>query len=88
MNEKPFARARYFRGKISDGMAWTIAIVESVVPMSMPPPINMLIEVAFAEMIAPTNAMRGGMAARYFRSRTSDSLPTMGERTLCMRRGP
>jgi hypothetical protein len=32
--------------------------------------------------------MRGGIAARYFRSRTSDSLPTIGESTLCIRRGP
>lgn len=85
---KPLANARYLRGRISDGMAWTIAMVGNVVPMSMPPPMSMLIDVALADMTAPANAINGGNAARYFLFSTSESRPTVGERTLCMRSGP
>ena len=63
-------------------------MVASVVPMRMPPPINMDILVAFAQMIAPTQAISGGMVANSLRSRTSDKRPTGGERTDCIRRGP
>ena len=76
------------RGSVSDGMAWAIEIVARVVPMRMPPPISMLIEVALAETTAPTKAMTGGMEARYLRSSTSERRPIIGERTLCIRRGP
>jgi len=85
---KPFARVRYFNGRISDRMACTIDMVERVVPIRMPPPMSMLIDVAFAEITAPTNATTGGIDARYFRSRTSDRRPIMGESTLCMSNGP
>lgn len=46
------------------------------------------IDSARAEIAAPAKAMRGGMDARYLRSTTSESRPTIGERTLCIRRGP
>jgi len=85
---KPFASARYFSGKTSEGMAWTTDTVHSVVPISTPPPIKTDIEEAVAETTAPTKAINGGMAARYFLSNTSESRPTIGERTLWMRRGP
>src|SRR5450755_3094513 len=85
---KPFAKALYFNGRTSAGIAWTIEIVLSVIPIRMPPPMSIGIEVAFAETTAPTNAMSGGTVAKYFRSRTSLSLPTMGERTLCIKSGP
>ena len=63
-------------------------MVDRVVPISIPPPMSILIDVALAEMTAPANAINGGNAARYFLLRTSDSLPTMGERTLCISSGP
>jgi len=63
-------------------------MVDKVVPIRIPPPISIAIEVALAETTAPTKAMSGGIAARYLRSRTSDSLPTMGDKTLCMSSGP
>lgn len=63
-------------------------MVAKVVPMRMPPPINMLMEVALAQMILPTQAMRGGMVANSFRSSTSDSRPTRGDKTDCIRSGP
>lgn len=69
-------------------MDCTIEMVAKVVPMRMPPPISMLIEVALAQMMLPTQAMSGGMVAKSFRSRTSESRPTRGDRTDCMSRGP
>lgn len=63
-------------------------IVERVHPTRIPPPMSIFIEVAFAEMTAPIKEMAGGPMARYFLSRTSDRRPTIGERTLCIRRGP
>src|SRR4051812_41900268 len=84
----PFARARYLSGSTSEGMACTMEIVERVVPIKMPPPMSIVIEVALAEMTAPANEMRGGIIARYFLSRTSDNRPTIGESTLCIRSGP
>jgi hypothetical protein len=76
------------RGKISEGIDCTIEIVESVVPMRIPPPINMDMLVAFAQMMAPTQAINGGIVANSLRSSTSDNRPTRGDRTDCMRRGP
>ncbi|KAK5630333.1 hypothetical protein RRF57_006048 [Xylaria bambusicola] len=87
-NANPFASARNFKGRISEGIACTIEMVDSVVPINTPPPISTDIDLAVADTTAPTNAMSGGMAARYFRSSTSESRPTMGERTLWIRRGP
>ena len=87
-NENPFETARYFRGRISDGMAWTMEIVASVTPIRIPPTINIVIDEALADMTAPTKAIKGGILARYLRSRTSDSRPTIGERTLCIKSGP
>ena len=69
-------------------MACTMEIVASVVPINIPPTISMAMEEALADITAPMNAINGGMLARYFLSRTSDSRPTMGERTLCMSSGP
>lgn len=69
-------------------MAWTMAIVDRVKPIRIPPPMSMLIDVALAEMIAPIHAIKGGMLASHLRSRTSDKRPMIGESTLCMRRGP
>ena len=63
-------------------------MVASVVPMRMPPPINMNILVAFAQMMAPMHAMSGGIVAKSLRSRTSERRPTGGDRTDCMRSGP
>lgn len=63
-------------------------MVESVQPTSIPPPMSIVMEVAFAEMTAPMKEIAGGPMARYFLSRTSDRRPTMGERTLCIRSGP
>lgn len=63
-------------------------IVDRVTPIKIPPPIKMLIELALAETTAPMKAISGGMEERYRRSRTSDRRPTIGERTLCMSRGP
>jgi len=57
---KPFANARYFKGKISLGIAWTMEIVDKVTLMRIPPPMNIDIELALAEITAPTRAMRGG----------------------------
>lgn len=84
----PFARARYFRGRTSEGIDCTMEIVARVVPMRMPPPISMLMEVAFAQTTAPTHAITGGMVANSFRSSTSDSRPTRGDKTDCIKRGP
>lgn len=84
----PFAKALYFSGSTSAGIAWTIDIVLSVTPIKIPPPMSIGIDVAFAETTAPAKATRGGTVAKYFRSRTSLSLPTMGERTLCINSGP
>ena len=69
-------------------MAWTMEIVLSVTPIRIPPPINIDIDVALAEMIAPAKAIRGGIDASHFRSSTSLSRPTIGDSTLCMRSGP
>lgn len=85
---KPLARARYFIGKTSDGIAWTIEIVESVHPTKMPPPMSMVIEVALADMTAPMKDIAGGAMARYFLSSTSESRPTIGDSTLCISNGP
>ena len=63
-------------------------MVESVVPTKMPPPINIVIEVAFAEITAPAKEIIGGIMAKYFLSSTSDRRPTIGERTLCIKSGP
>jgi hypothetical protein len=63
-------------------------MVANVVPMSMPPPMSILMEVAFAQMMAPTHAMRGGMLANSFLSKTSDKRPTRGDKTDCINRGP
>jgi hypothetical protein len=63
-------------------------MVARVVPMRMPPPINMDMLVAFAHMIAPTHAISGGIVANSLRSRTSESRPTGGDKTDCMRSGP
>jgi hypothetical protein len=49
---------------------------------------SMLMEVAFAQMMAPTHAMRGGMLANSFLSKTSDKRPTRGDKTDCINRGP
>lgn len=87
-NANPFASARNFKGRISEGMACTIEMVESVVPIKTPPPINTDIDCAVADTTAPTKAISGGMAARYFLSSTSESRPTMGDRTLWIKRGP
>jgi hypothetical protein len=84
----PFARALYFRGSTSEGIAWTMEIVESVKPTKIPPPMSIFMDVALAEITAPTNEMTQGPIARYFLSRTSDRRPTMGERTLCINNGP
>lgn len=65
-----------------------IDIVDNVTPIRMPPPINMLIEVALAETTAPTKATNGGIDDKYRRSRTSDKRPTIGERAACTSRGP
>lgn len=87
-NAKPLASALYLSGSTSDGIACTMEIVDRVTPIRMPPPINIAILVALAEMMAPTKAISGGTAARYLRSSTSDSLPTKGESTLCINNGP
>jgi hypothetical protein len=84
----PLAKARYFSGRISEGMDCTMEMVASVVPMRIPPPINMDMLVAFAHMMAPTHAMRGGIVAKSLRSKTSESRPTGGDRTDCMSSGP
>ena len=76
------------RGKISEGIDWTMDIVASVVPMRMPPPINIDMLVALAQIIAPTQAMRGGIVANSLRSKTSERRPTGGDRTDCMSKGP
>jgi hypothetical protein len=87
-NANPFARARYFKGKTSDGIACTIEIVESVHPTRIPPPISIFIEVALAETTAPMNERTGGPMAKYFLSRTSERRPMMGDSTLCISSGP
>jgi hypothetical protein len=63
-------------------------MVASVVPMRIPPPINMDMLVALAQIIAPMHAISGGIVANNLRSKTSDRRPTGGERTDCMRSGP
>ena len=65
-----------------------MAIVESVTPIRMEPPMSIGMEVAFAETTAPTKAIMGGAEASHLRSSTSERRPTMGERTDCIRRGP
>jgi hypothetical protein len=87
-NANPLASALYFKGSTSDGIVCTIEIVESVVPIKTPPPINIVMDVALAETTAPAKEIRGGIIARYFLSSTSESRPMIGERTLCMRSGP
>lgn len=77
----------YLSGRISEGMACTIEMVESVVPISIPPPTSAFMDVGRAEMAAPARAMSGGNVARYFRSSTSERLPRTGESTACMRSG-
>ena len=69
-------------------MDWTMEMVASVVPMRIPPPINMDMLVALAQMMEPMHAINGGMVANSLRSKTSDKRPTGGERTDCMRSGP
>jgi len=76
----PFATARYSNGKISLGMACTMDIVERVTPTRIPPKISVDIELAVAEMTAPTKAISGGIDTNHFRSRTSLSLPPTGLR--------
>lgn len=88
MNANPLATARYLSGRISEGMACTILIVDRVVPMRIPPTMSMLMDVALAYITAPTKATSGGTAARCLRSSTSESLPTMGDSTLCINSGP
>lgn len=63
-------------------------IVESVKPIRIPPPISIVIEVAFAEMAAPTNDITVGPIASHFLSNTSERRPTMGDSTLCINSGP
>lgn len=75
-------------GRTSAGMACTIEIVLSVTPISIPPPIKVAIDCAFADITAPANAISGGTEARYLRSTTSERRPTIGDKTACMRRGP
>jgi len=87
-NANPLAKARYFNGKTSDGIACTIEIVESVHPTRIPPPISIFIEVALAETTAPIKERTGGPIAKYFLSRTSESRPTIGDSTLCINSGP
>jgi hypothetical protein len=67
-------------GRISEGIAWTMAMVGKVKPIRIPPPMSMLILVAFAEIIAPANATSGGRQAIYFLSSASDDRPTTGDR--------
>lgn len=88
MKAMPLAMARYFSGSTSDGIACTMAIVAKVVPMRIPPPIKVAILCALAQTTAPANAISGGTAAMYFRSNTSLSLPTKGDRTDCISNGP
>src|SRR4051812_10835841 len=76
----PFERGRYLYGRISEGIAWTMATVGKVNPIRIPPPMSMFILVAFAEIIAPANATSGGRQAIYFLSSTSDNRPTTGDR--------
>lgn len=52
-----------------------------------PPPISIDIDEAFADTIAPTVAINGGIAAMYFRSTTSESRPTTGLKQLCISNG-
>ena len=66
----PFAKGRYFRGRISEGIDWTIEMVASVVPMRIPPPINIDMLVALAQMMEPMHAISGGMVANNLRSKT------------------
>jgi len=63
-------------------------MVASVVPIRIPPPINMDMLVALAQMMEPMHAISGGMVANSLRFKTSDKRPTGGERTDCMRSGP
>jgi hypothetical protein len=46
---------RYFMGRISDGIASRRGRVARQIPIRIPPPINVFISVALAEMQAPTN---------------------------------
>lgn len=85
---KPFESGRYLYGRISEGIAWMMAMVGNVKPIRIPPPMSMFILVAFAEITAPANATSGGRQAKYFLSNTSDSRPTTGDRAACTNRGP
>ena len=88
MKAKPFAKARYFIGSTSDGIACIIEIVLKVTPISIPPPINVVIDCALADTTAPAKAIRGGIEARYFRSTTSERRPMIGESADCIKSGP
>ena len=54
-NEIPPEIGRYFMGRISDGIASRRGRVARQIPMRIPPPINVFISVALAEMQAPMN---------------------------------
>jgi len=79
--QSPCDNDLYFKGRTSAGMAWVIDILVKVTPMSIPPPIRVDIVCAFADTTAPAKATRGGKDAKYLRSTTSESRPTMGEST-------
>ena len=85
---KPFARGLHFSGRTSLGTACVIAVVESVKPMRIPPPTSASMDWARAETTAPAKAINGGIAARYFLSRTSDNLPIIGDNAACTKSGP
>src|SRR4051812_14581887 len=87
MKANPLAKALYFMGRTSDGIAWIMEIVLKVTPIIIPPPIRVVIDWAFAETTAPANAINGGTDARYLRSTRSERRPMMGDRTACMSRG-
>jgi hypothetical protein len=73
--DSPDDRGLHFIGTTSAGIAPMTEEVESMAPMSTPPPMSMDMEVALAEMIAPTRAMTAGTPARYLRSRRSERRP-------------
>lgn len=85
---KPFASAQYLSGRISEGIDWTIDMVARVVSIRIPPPINMDMDVAFAQMMAPIQLMSGGIVAKSLPSSTSDNRPTRGDKTDCISSGP
>ena len=51
---KPFESGRYLYGRISEGIAWMMAMVGNVKPIRIPPPMSMFILVAFAERTRPS----------------------------------